>query len=268
MPEHDEPTNARKRLRVEREGAIATITLDRPEVLHALDAVMFDELERAFADLAADAGIRVILLTGSGERAFAAGADIRALVHTDATSGRVASERGQKVFLEIESCGKPVIACVNGVALGGGCELALACTFRIASDRAKLGLPELKLGLVPGYGGTQRLPRLIGRSAALKLMLTGAAVDATEALRLGLVDEVVPASELMTRARSIAESIAAMAPLAISAALQAVARGEGLSMEDAMKVEAETFGELCATADKREGLAAFLEKRAAKWTGA
>src|SRR5215469_16949231 len=267
MPEHDEPTNARKRLRVEREGAIATITLDRPEVLHALDAVMFDELERAFAELTADAGVRVILLTGSGERAFAAGADIRALVHTDATSGRAASERGQKVFLEIEGCGKPVIACVNGVALGGGCELALACTFRIASDRAKLGLPELKLGLVPGYGGTQRLPRLIGRSAALRLMLTGAAVDATEALRLGLVDEVVPASELMTRARSVAESIVAMAPLAISAVLQAVARGQSLPMEDAMKVEAEIFGELCATADKREGLAAFLEKRAAKWTG-
>ena len=268
MPEHDEPTNARKRLRVEREGAIATITLDRPEVLHALDAVMFDELERAFAELATDAGVRVILLTGSGERAFAAGADIRALVNTDQESGRAASQRGQHVFLKIERCGKPVIACVNGVALGGGCELALACTFRIASDRAKLGLPELKLGLIPGYGGTQRLPRLIGRSAALRLMLTGAAVDAAEALRLGLVDEVVPASELMTRARSVAESIVAMAPLAISAVLQAVARGQSLPMEDAMKVEAEIFGELCATADKREGLAAFLEKRAAKWTGA
>jgi len=253
---------------VEREGAIATVTLDRPEVLHALDAVMFDELERAFAALTADASVRVILLTGSGERAFAAGADIRALAHTDSASGRAASERGQQVFLEIERCGKPVIACVNGVALGGGCELALACTFRIASDRAKLGLPELKLGLIPGYGGTQRLPRLIGRSAALRLMLTGAAVDAAEALRLGLVDEVVSAGELMTRARAIAELIAAMAPLAISAVVQAVARGEGLPVEDAMRVEAEIFGKLCGTADKREGLEAFLEKRAPKWTGA
>jgi len=253
---------------VEREGAIATVTLDRPEVLHALDAVMFDELERAFAALTADASVRVILLTGSGERAFAAGADIRALAHTDSASGRAASERGQQVFLEIERCGKPVIACVNGVALGGGCELALACTFRIASDRAKLGLPELKLGLIPGYGGTQRLPRLIGRSAALRLMLTGAAVDAAEALRLGLVDEVVSAGELMTRARAIAELIAAMAPLAISAVVQAVARGEGLPLEDAMRVEAEIFGKLCGTADKREGLEAFLEKRAPKWTGA
>ena len=255
------------RLRVEREGAIATVTLDRPEVLHALDAVMFDELERAFAELSADASVHVILLTGSGERAFAAGADIRALTQTDASSGRAASERGQHVFLQIERCGKPVIACVNGVALGGGCELSLACTFRIASERAQLGLPELKLGLIPGYGGTQRLPRLIGRSAALRLMLTGAAVDAAEALRLGLVDEVVPAGELMSRGRAIAESIAAMAPLAISAALRAVARGEGLPLEEAMQLEAEIFAELCGTRDKREGLAAFLEKRAAKWGG-
>jgi enoyl-CoA hydratase len=248
-------------------GAIATVTLDRPEVLHALDAVMFDELERAFAELAADASVRVILLTGSGERAFAAGADIRALSETDSSSGRATSERGQQVLLQIERCGKPVIACVNGVALGGGCELALACTFRIASERAKLGLPELKLGLIPGYGGTQRLPRLIGKSAALRLILTGAAVDATEALRLGLVDEVVSAGELMTRTRAIAESIAVMAPLAISAAMQAVVRGEGLPMEDATKVEAKLFGELCGTADKREGLTAFLEKRTAKWSG-
>lgn len=268
MPTQDHTKNAQwARLRVDRDGAIATVTLDRPEVLHALDAVMFDELERAFAELNADASVRVILLTGSGERAFAAGADIRALAETDSSSGRAASERGQQVFLQIERCGKPVIACVNGVALGGGCELALACTFRIASERAKLGLPELKLGLIPGYGGTQRLPRLIGRSAALRLMLTGVAVDAAEALRTGMVDEVVAAAELMTRARAVAESIAAMAPLAISAAIQAVARGEGLPIEDAMQAEAEIFGELCGTADKREGVAAFLEKRAAKWTG-
>ena len=266
MPVQDETPGAWTRLRVERDGAIVTVTLDRPEVLHALDALMFDELERAFAWLSADETVRAILLTGSGERAFAAGADIRALAGTDARSGRAASERGQEVLLEIERCGKPVIACVNGVALGGGCELALACTFRIASERAKLGLPELKLGLIPGYGGTQRLPRLIGRSAALRLILTGAAIDATEALRLGLVDEVVPAGELMARGRAIAESIAAMAPLAISAAMQAVARGEGLPIEDAMKVEAKIFGELCGTADKREGLAAFLEKRAPRWT--
>jgi enoyl-CoA hydratase len=255
------------RLRIERDGAIATVTLDRPEVLHALDAAMFNELEHAFRELAADAAVRVILLTGSGERAFAAGADIRALAETGATSGRAASARGQSVMLQIERGGKPVIACINGVALGGGCELALACTFRIASDRAKLGLPELRLGLIPGYGGTQRLPRLIGRSAALRLMLTGAAVDAAEALRLGLVDEVVPAADLTTRARAVAAAIAAMAPLAIAAVLVAVRRGEGLPIEDGLAVEADIFGELCGSADKREGLAAFLEKRAAKWTG-
>ena len=267
MAAQDETDSAWTRLRVEREGAVAIVTLDRPEVLHALDAVMFDELERAFVGLSAEQSVRVILLTGSGERAFAAGADIRALVETDAVSGRAASERGQEVFLQIERCGKPVIACVNGVALGGGCELALACTFRIASDRAKLGLPELKLGLIPGYGGTQRLPRLIGRSAALRLMLTGAPVDAAEALRLGLVDEVVPATDLMTRARTVAGTIAAMAPLAIAAVIQAVARGEGRPIEEGMKVEAELFGGLCETADKREGLAAFLQKRAAQWSG-
>jgi enoyl-CoA hydratase len=269
MPvQHDSKNAQWTRLRVEREGAIATVTLDRPEVLHALDAAMFDELERAFTELTANPKVLVILLTGSGERAFAAGADIRALTETDSTSGRAASERGQEVFLQIERCGKPVIACVNGVALGGGCELALACSFRIASERAKLGLPELKLGLIPGYGGTQRLPRLIGKSAALRLMLTGSVVNAAEALQLGLVDEVVSASELMPRAKVIAESIAAMAPLAISAVIQAVASGEGLPIQDAMQVEAELFGELCGTADKREGLAAFLEKRAAKWSGA
>lgn len=261
-------TSIYTRLLLTRDGAVATVTLHRPEVLHALDATMFDELERAFHELAAENGIKVILLTGSGDRAFAAGADIRALTETDAVSGRAVSERGQEVFLGIERCRKPIIACINGVALGGGCELALACTFRIASDRAKLGLPELKLGLIPGYGGTQRLPRLIGRSAALCLMLTGAAIDANEALRVGLIDEIVPAAELMTRARAVAESIAAMAPLAISAVIEAVARGEERPIEDAMQVEAEIFGRLCGTADKREGLTAFLKKRAAQWTGA
>ncbi|HEY5382687.1 MAG TPA: enoyl-CoA hydratase-related protein [Acidobacteriaceae bacterium] len=255
------------RLRMERASAVATVTLDRPEVLHALDAAMFDELERAFAELAADENVRVVLLTGSGERAFAAGADIRGLVETDAVSGRKVSARGQQVFSGVARCGKPVIACVNGVALGGGCELALACTLRLASERTRMGMPELKLGLVPGYGGTQRLPRLIGRSAALRLMLTGAIVDAAEALRLGLVDEVVPAGELMERARTMAEAMAAMAPLAVAGLLEAVGRGEGMELEAALAVEAEIFGRLCGSADKREGLTAFLEKRAAAWHG-
>jgi enoyl-CoA hydratase len=256
-----------KTLRHEREGAIATVTLDRPEVLHALDATMFDELVHTFSTLASDEAVRVILLTGSGDRAFAAGADIRGLLETDALSGRQISDRGQQVFAQIERCGKPVIACVNGVALGGGCELALACTLRIASDKARLGLPEVKLGLIPGYGGTQRLTRLIGHGAALRMMLTASIVDAHEALRIGLVEEVVPAAELMARARQLAETIAVMAPLAISGVLEAVDRGQGLPLAEGLRAEADIFGRLCGTADKQEGLTAFLAKRPAVWQG-
>ena len=251
----------------EQAGPVAVVTLHRPEALNALNAGMFNDLERAFSMLASDAEVRVVLLTGSGERAFAAGADIRELVQTDSASGRAVSERGQEVFSQIEHCGKPVIACVNGVALGGGCELALACTFRLASERAQFGLPETKLGLIPGYGGTQRMPRLIGQAAALRLMLTGLSVNASEALRLGLVEEVVPAADLMSTARRIAEAIAQKAPLAVSAVLRAVHQGEDESMERGLQGETAIFGDLCGTADKQEGLAAFLEKRAAVWQG-
>jgi enoyl-CoA hydratase len=243
---------------------VATVTLDRPDVLNALNAAMFDELEAVFAELAADASVRVVLLTGAGERAFAAGADIRGLVETDAASGKRVSVRGQQVMSQIERCGKPVIACVNGVALGGGCELAMACTLRIASDKAKLGLPEVKLGLVPGYGGTHRLLRLAGRGAALQMMLTGAVIGPEEALRLGLVQEVVPAAELLPRARAVAEAIAAMAPLAVAAVLEATADP---NLDEGLRREAEIFGRLCGTKDKREGLTAFLEKRPAAWQG-
>jgi enoyl-CoA hydratase len=252
-------------LRLERDAAVATITLNRPEVLNALNATLFDELERAFEQLADDDSIRVVLLTGAGERAFAAGADIRGLLETDAISGRRVSERGQQVFAQIERCAKPVIACVNGVALGGGCELALACTLRLASETARFGLPEVKLGLAPGYGGTQRLPRLIGRSAALKIMLSGEMVTAAEALRLGLAEEVLPAAELMPRARTLAAAIASVAPLAVAGVLEAVERGDGLALDAAMAVEAEIFGRLCGTSDKHEGLSAFLAKRPAVW---
>jgi len=253
-----------KTLRCECAGAVATVTLDRPDVLHALNAAMFDELEAVFRELAADTSVRVVLLTGSGERAFAAGEDIRGLAETDAVSGKRVSERGQQVMSQIERCGKPVIACVNGVALGGGCELAMTCTLRIASDKAKLGMPEVKLGLIPGYGGTQRLLRLVGRGAALQLMLTGAVIGAEEALRLGLVQEVLPAAALMPRARALAETIAAMAPLAIAGALAATADPH---LDEGLRTEAEIFGRLCGTEDKREGLTAFLEKRPAVWRG-
>ena len=256
-------------LHCEATGPIAILTLHRPEVLHALNAQMFDELELVFTALAADPSIRVLILTGSGDRAFAAGADIRALVDTDATSGLAVSHRGQHVFSlihsHLERSGKPVLAAINGVALGGGCELALACTLRLASDNARLGLPEVKLGLIPGYGGSQRLLRLIGRSAALRMMLTAQIIDAPEALRLGLVDEVLPAADLLPRARALAETIASMAPLAIAGVLEAVHRGEPLPLAEALQVEAEIFGRLCGTDDKREGLTAFLAKRPPTW---
>ena len=246
---------------------IATITLNRPEVLNSLNAEMFDDLERTFTQLAADPNIRAILLTGSGDRAFAAGADIRGLASTDAISGLAVSQRGQEVFSLIETCGKPVIAAINGVALGGGCELALACTLRIASETARLGLPEVKLGLIPGYGGTQRLTRLIGRGQALRLMLTAAIVPASEALTLGLVEEVVPAANLLTRARELATTIATLSPLGTAGVLESVNRTEGLTPAAGLAIEAEIFGRLCGTADKQEGLQAFLEKRQPTWHG-
>jgi enoyl-CoA hydratase len=256
-----------KTLKYECAGSVATITLDRPDVLHALNAAMFDDLEAVFTELTADTSVRVVLLTGSGERAFAAGADIRGLAETDADSGKRVSERGQQVMSQIERCGKPSIACVNGVALGGGCELAMACTLRLAADDARLGQPEVKLGVIAGYGGTQRLPRLVGRGAGLKLLLTGAVIDAHEALRIGLVDEVVPAAELMSRAEALALAIAANAPLALTDTLRAVDEGLDLPLDFALLREAVRFGQLCGTADKAEGTRAFLDKRAPVWKG-
>jgi enoyl-CoA hydratase len=252
-------------LLLETTNNIATITLNRPEVLNSLNAEMFDDLERTFTHLAADPTIRAIILTGSGDRAFAAGADIRGLASTDAISGLAVSQRGQQVFTLIETCGKPTIAAINGVALGGGCELALACTLRIASETALLGLPETKLGLIPGYGGTQRLTRLIGRGQALRLMLTAAIVPAAEALTLGLVEEVTPAANLLTRAQALAATIATLSPLGIAGVLESINRTEGLTPTAGLAIEAEIFGRLCGTADKQEGLQAFLEKRKPTW---
>ncbi len=244
---------------------VATVTLNRPKVLHALNAAVFDELEAVFVALAADPLVRVILLTGSGEKAFAAGADLNEVLTATAEAGYTLALRGQAVLRQIETCGKPVIALINGFALGGGCELAMACTMRIASEAARLGQPEVKLGLIPGYGGTQRLPRLIGSSAALKLMLTGEMIAAPEALRLGLVDDVVPAADLIFRGLALARAIAAVAPLAVSGCLEAVSRGGAMSFEDGLQIEAEIFGQLCGTEDKQAGVAAFLDKRPATW---
>lgn len=247
------------------DGPVATLTLNRPHALNALNSQLFDDLETAFKGLASDPAIRVILLTGAGEKAFAAGADIKELTLADSTSGHVKARRGQAVMDLIETCGKPVIACINGFALGGGCELALACTLRLASESARLGQPEIKLGLIPGYGGTQRLPRLIGSAPALKLILTGEMISAAEALHLGLVDEVLPSDQLLPRANALAALIAGMAPLAIVASLEAVWRGSQVSLEEGLAIEAEIFGRLCGSEDKAEGTRAFVEKRQAIW---
>lgn len=254
-------------IRLESRPPLATVILDRPRVLNALNAATLAELDAVFTDLAANPEIRVVLLTGAGDRAFAAGADIRELAAVTTDGARVFAQRGQRLFRKIETLGKPVIACVNGFALGGGCELAMACMLRIAAEGAHFGQPEVKLGIVAGYGGTQRLPRLVGRGAALRMLLTGEMIDAQEALRLGLVDEVVPAAELLPRAEALARQIAAQAPLAIAATLHAVDEGLDLPIDQGLAVEADHFVRLCATADKAEGAQAFLEKRAPVWQG-
>ena len=252
---------------VEKRSPLAIVTLNRPKVLNALNSETISELDSAFADLGADSAIRVVLLRGGGGRAFAAGADIRELEALSGEEGRAFALRGQAVFRRIETLGKPVIACIQGFALGGGCELALACTLRLAADDARMGQPEVRLGVIPGYGGSQRLPRLVGRGVGLKLLLSGTIIDAQEALRIGLVDEVVPAADLMARAEALAMEIAASAPLALAEVLKVVDEGLDMPLRLALEREAERFGRLCDTADKVEGTRAFLEKRPAAWKG-
>jgi enoyl-CoA hydratase len=251
-------------IRYELRPPLAVITFDRPKVLNALNQLSMTELEQVFLDLRQNDAVRAVLLTGAGEKAFVAGADIGEFASLSPLEGERLAARGQRIF---ETCGKPVIACINGFALGGGCELALACTLRIASSSARLGQPEVKIGIIPGYGGTQRLPRLIGKGAALKMILTGEAVSATEALRLGLVDEVVEPAQLLPRAEQIAQTIAGMAPLAIRDAIRAVNSGYDLPLASGLELEASLFGLACSTSDKTEGARAFLEKRAPQWSG-
>lgn len=254
-------------LQLELRPPLAVLTFNRPKVMNALNAATFDELDAVINTLRSDHSVRVVLVTGAGDKAFIAGADISELAPLDECQAQSAAERGQSIFRKIEELGKPVIACINGFALGGGCELAMACTFRIAARNAKLGQPEVKLGLVTGYGGSQRLPRLVGRGAALKLLLTGAVITAEEALRIGLVDELVEPAELMARAEALALDIAANAPLAIAETLKLVDEGLELRLDSAMALEAESFGRLFSTADKVEGTNAFLEKRKPVWKG-
>ena len=245
---------------------IATITVNRPDKLNALNDAVMDELRTAIAEARRRPDVGAVLLTGAG-RAFVAGADISELVDQSAIEGKARAQRGQRVFRRFETSPKPTLAAVNGFALGGGCELAMACHMRIASDTAKFGQPEVKLGIVPGYGGSQRLPRLVGKGRALQLLLTGEMIDAAEALRIGLVNRVVPSAELITVARALLTTILAQGPLAVAHCIEAVDRGFDMGLDDAIALEASYFGMLSATRDKEEGMRAFLEKRPAKFMG-
>jgi enoyl-CoA hydratase len=248
-------------------GGVRWITVNRPTKLNALNASVLAELGQAVAYVAADASVHAVVLTGAGEKAFVAGADIAEFVDMSADEAQNLSLRGQRLFDAIAALPKPVIAAVNGFALGGGCELAMACHFRVASSSARFGQPEVKLGLIPGYGGTQRLQRLVGRGRALELLLTGGTIDAATALAWGLVNRVVESSELHGAAQKLAEEILAAAPLAVARCLEAVGLGADLPLEQAQQHEAALFGLCFATDDAREGAAAFLEKRPPHFTG-
>ncbi len=254
-------------LLLERDGAVAILTVNRPKVLNALNTQTLDELRRAMLELKQDAAVRAIVLTGAGEKAFVAGADINELATQTPTSGREHAIAGQHVLDLVEHLGKPVIAAINGYALGGGCELAMACTIRIAAENAKLGQPEINLGLIPGYAGTQRLARIAGRGRALELLLTGDQITAQEAHRLGLVNRVVPAADLMTEAKKLAATLAAKAPIAVRYILEAVHKGVEMPFAQAQVFEATLFGLVASTDDMREGTKAFLEKRKAEFKG-
>jgi enoyl-CoA hydratase/carnithine racemase len=251
----------------EKKGAIAYVTVNRPQVLNALNTPTWRDLRTAFEDARDDVTVRGVILTGAGNKAFIAGADIGELAHVTACEAERVSRFGQGVLDLIETLGKPVIAAVNGFALGGGCETAMACTIRIAVDTARFGQPEVALGLVPGGGGTQRLPRLVGKGHALQLILSGEMIGAEEAHRIGLVNEVVPAADLVSRAEAILKKITSNAPIAVRLALEAANKGMETSQTAGLLLEASYFGLCAATEDKKEGTAAFLEKRAPRFQG-
>jgi len=246
---------------------IAVVTINRPDKLNALNDQVMGELGQAAERIATESEINGAILTGAGPKAFVAGADIGDLSRQGPFDGKARAQRGQAVLRRLETCGKPVIAAINGFALGGGCELAMACHIRIASENAKFGQPEVKLGIAPGYGGTQRLPRLVGKGVALQLILTGEMIDAQEAYRIGLVNKVVPATDLLTESEKVMRGILAMGPLAVRLAMEAVDQGLEMSLDEGLLLEANHFGLLAATDDMKEGLTAFLEKRPAKFHG-
>lgn len=254
-------------LLLERAEAVAVLTVNRPKVLNALNTQTLDELRRVILALKHDEAVRAVIVTGAGEKSFIAGADINELAVQSPTGGRDHAMRGQHVFDLIENMGKPVIAAINGYALGGGCELAMACTLRIAADTARIGQPEINLGIIPGYAGTQRLARLVGRGRALEILLTGDPVTAQEAHRLGLVNRVVPAGDLLKEARTLASALALKAPVAVRYIIDAVNRGLQMPFAEAQAHEATLFGLVASTEDMREGTKAFLEKRKAEFKG-
>jgi enoyl-CoA hydratase len=254
-------------IRYEVKNQIAYVTVARPRVLNALSRATMRELHQAFSMVRDDASVRVAILTGDGEKAFIAGADISELAKLGPIEAKEFASEGQAVLDLVENCGKPVIAAINGFALGGGCEVALACTLRLASENAKFGQPEVKLGLIPGFGGSQRLPRLVGKGVANQILLTGDMISAAEALRIGLANEVVAAAELIPRAEALAQKMIANGPLAIRYCLEAVNHGMEMTLAEGLFLESTLFGTCCSTEDKNEGTKAFLEKRPAKFEG-
>jgi len=254
-------------VRTENRDGILVVTIDRPKVLNVLNAQTVDEIYEAFSKARSDDAVKAVIVTGGGEKAFVAGADINELAQKTPITGKETSERGQFILSFIERFPKPVIAAINGFALGGGCELALACHIRIASEKAQIGLPEVSLGIIPGYGGTQRMARLLGKGRALELICTGERVSAGEAERIGLVNRVVPAEQLMAVAEEMARKIMSRGPLAVRAAIEAVMFGSDMPFEQGQFLEATLFGLLCASEDTKEGMKAFIEKRAANFKG-
>lgn len=254
-------------LLIERDGGVVVVTINRPAVLNALNRQTLDQLQALFVDLRHDPSIGAVILTGAGAKAFVAGADINELAVLTPVSAREHALAGQQVFDRVENLGKPVIAAINGFALGGGCELAMACTLRLAADTAKLGQPEIALGLLPGYGGTQRLARLVGKGKAMEMVLTGTPIGAAEAERIGLVNRVVPAADLMAEAKKLAEVLARQAPIAVRYIINAINNGLEMPFEAACAYEATLFGLVSGTEDMREGTRAFLEKRKPEFTG-
>jgi enoyl-CoA hydratase len=251
----------------EKKGSIAQVTISRPKVMNALNRATIAELKAAFEDAQDDSAVRGVILTGAGDKAFAAGADISEVVNETALQAEESTRIGQAVTSLIENLGKPVLAAVNGFALGGGCELAMACTIRIASDSAKFGQPEVKLGIMPGYGGSQRLPRLVGKGRALQIILSGEVIGGQEAYRIGLVNEVVPLANLIPRAEAILNQINANGPVGVKYSIEAVNKGMDTSLEEGLRIEASLFAVCAATDDKKEGTSAFLAKRAPQFQG-